>query len=152
MCRQTVARQTTAWQADDGAADGRITPKQGLKRMVRDVTAEYRSRLVSADVAVEGIASGAQVAMGMAIGQPPALLAALAAADPAAAAAALRKPSLRLSGGKANRGKRNRLTNLPTISAHFSAKCFPENRMRQRWDESSSFKTSFSGTISSLSG
>lgn len=47
--------------------------------MIRDVAAEYRARLMTADAAVEGIASGAQVAMGMAIGQPPALLAALAA-------------------------------------------------------------------------
>lgn len=47
--------------------------------MTRDVAAEYHSRLMSADTAVQGIASGAHVAMGMAIGQPPALLAALAA-------------------------------------------------------------------------
>ena len=47
--------------------------------MARDVAAEYRARLVSADAAVAGVASGAQVAMGMAIGQPPALLSALAA-------------------------------------------------------------------------
>ncbi len=77
MCRRTAARPTTT--GADAVADGQSAPKAVLKRMVRDVAAEYRSRLVSAEVAVEGIASGAQVAMGMAIGQPPALLAALAA-------------------------------------------------------------------------
>jgi itaconate CoA-transferase len=57
--------------------------------MVRDVAAEYRSRLMSADIAVADIASGAQVAMAMAIGQPPALLAALAARVEAGALADL---------------------------------------------------------------
>ncbi|QHL89832.1 4-hydroxybutyrate--acetyl-CoA CoA transferase [Sphingomonas changnyeongensis] len=40
---------------------------------------DYRSRLVSAEAAVAGIAAGANVVMGMAIAEPPALLAALAA-------------------------------------------------------------------------
>lgn len=57
--------------------------------MARDVAAEYRARLVSADAAVAGVASGAQVAMGMAIGQPPALLSALAARVEAGALADL---------------------------------------------------------------
>lgn len=43
-----------------------------------DVAAEYRSKLTSAQSAVSTIASGAHVAMAMAVAQPPALLAALA--------------------------------------------------------------------------
>lgn len=39
---------------------------------------EYRSKLVSADAAVSTIGSGAHIAMGMAVSQPPALLRALA--------------------------------------------------------------------------
>jgi itaconate CoA-transferase len=41
--------------------------------------AEYRSKLVTADAAVAAIAPGAHIAMGMAVAEPPALLAALAA-------------------------------------------------------------------------
>jgi itaconate CoA-transferase len=42
------------------------------------MNAEYRSKLVTADAAVATIASGAHVAMGMAVAEPPALLGALA--------------------------------------------------------------------------
>lgn len=50
-----------------------------IARMAGSNVAEYLSKVVSAQAAVECIGSGAQVAMGMAIGQPPALLTALAA-------------------------------------------------------------------------
>lgn len=43
-----------------------------------DMNAEYRSKLTTADAAVSKIPSGADVAMGMAVAEPPALLKALA--------------------------------------------------------------------------
>jgi itaconate CoA-transferase len=46
---------------------------------VTAAAAEYRSKLVTADAAVSWIPSGSDVAMGMAVAEPPALLAALAA-------------------------------------------------------------------------
>ena len=44
-----------------------------------DVEGEYKSRLTTAQAAVEGLPSDADIAMAMAIGQPPALLEAVAA-------------------------------------------------------------------------
>lgn len=43
-----------------------------------DIAAQYRSKLVSAEAAADSIATTSQVAMGMAVAEPPALLAALA--------------------------------------------------------------------------
>jgi itaconate CoA-transferase len=45
----------------------------------RDFSAEYRSKLVTAAAAVSQIPAGSDVAMGMAVAEPPALLSALAA-------------------------------------------------------------------------